>query len=935
MRSLIFLARLAVIIVCTVPPKQFAQDYYTRTASSPEQRQRKQPVIEYPGLTGSADIHVYPSPNNQSESSIAINWCNPINLLIGANVVGPSYAQGYYYSEDGGYSWDGEDELPDIGFYTSDPAVAFDGNNVGNPNGYSNGYFNYLEFVGLTYQLKVKKSTDGGATWSASVQIPSAGDADKNHMTSDPTGGLYANNLYVGYTDFAFFPGSPIKVSRSTNGGTSFTTPVNISLGTTSLFSQGANLAVGPTGDVYSVWAIYDDWDGGQTDEEAIGFAKSTNGGATWQSPVRILEIQGIRSWWTHKNSEGNPIRVNGFPVMAVDRSGGLFHGHIYVVWANKGAGSDLADIHMSKSTNGGTTWSAPIRVNNDNTTYDQWMPWITVSPLGRITVTFYDSRSDISPPVNQLTETWIAQSTNGGQTFENLRVGDVAFMPVAIPNTASGYMGDYLGVTSKAGAAYSCWADNRTGPYQLFVDIHDSYSADLLNVASWNRSPFALATAHGSGPKVIYAANKWHRVIHVNEQIAYSTSTDDGVSWTGHTLINGSAVGWLSNPSLHYSGNRLHVVFKTDNQVYYVRGVIGEGWEQPRLLATVSGTMSGITTAVDGSGICHVLYTSAASSPSGNTYVTYGTFNTGVSNPVLGAITNLASSYGALESPAIAVETNGTPHAVWTSNGEVLYRFKVGASWSAATNLSVTTTSSASPRISVAGGSVHSVWQEHLPGNREISYRSKPLGGIWGVVQNLSNNPTPSVEPGIAGLVNGEPLVVWADSTGTNYDVKYKLPVSGISGAFGATPSQSHYPVFGARAIANGSRVVLLCTDGSTSLYQIMSDKRDFTIVPKVSQGGESREAQNAESAVLALHNYPNPFNPTTVLRYVLLKDGRVSLKVFDIIGQEIAIVLEGFQRAGSYESVFDGGHLPSGIYLYRLQHNGKTVVGRMILSK
>jgi hypothetical protein len=709
---------------------------------------------------------------------------------------------------------------------------------------------------------------------------------------------------------------------------------VNISLGETSLFSQGANLAVGPTGDVYAVWAIYDDWDGGQTDEEAIGFAKSTNGGATWQAPSRILEIQGIRAWWTHKNSNGGPVRVNGFPVMAVDRSGGPHHGHIYVVWANKGSGSDLADILLSKSTNGGLTWSTPVRVNNDNTTYDQWMPWITVSPLGRITVTFFDSRSDNSPPVNQLTEVWIAQSTNGGQTFENLRVSDVAFMPMGIPNTANGYMGDYLGVTSKAGTAYSCWADNRTGIYQVYVDIHDTYAADLLNAASWNRSPFALATAHGSGSKVIYAANKWHRVIQVNEHIAYSSSTDDGVTWTGHTLINGTVVGWLSNPSLHYSGSKLHVVFKTDNQIYYVRGTIGETWEQPRLLTTTAGTITGISSAIDGIGICHVVYTTALSNPSGNTTVTYGTFNTAVVNPVLGAFVNLANTYGNLESPAIAVETIGVPHVVWTSNGEVLYRFRSGVVWSTATNLSATATPSASSRIAISGGSVHVVWQEHLAGNREIYYRRKSLGGAWITTQNLSNNGTPSVEPTIADLLNGEPLVVWADSAGSNYDVRYKMPVSGVSGTFGSTTTQSHHPVFGTRTLTTGPRVVLLCTDGSSSLYQIMSDRRDFPNAPKVSAGSDDGTPE-AQSDVLVLRNYPNPFNPSTMIQYVLPEGGYVSLKVFDIIGREVATVEEGFHQAGKHEVVFDGEELPSGIYLYRLQHKAKTLVGRMILSR
>jgi hypothetical protein len=939
MRVLFSLARLLVVLTAFVPPVVRSQNYYTRIVGNPDEGDQKPPIIENVGLSSSTDIHVFPSPNHQSETSIAVNWCNSVNMLIGANVVGGfSYTQGYYYSESCGLLWDGNDAIPPGDVFTSDPAIAYDANNIGNPNGYSNAFFNYLSWNGISFQVKVQKSTNGGSTWSAGVQIPSVGDPDKNHMIADPTGSSYSNNLYVAYTDFTFFPGSPIKASRSTNGGASFTTPLNISMGVTSHFSQGVNLSVGPAGEVYAVWAVYDDWndnDPNTWDEEAIGFAKSTNGGLTWETPSRIREIEGIRGWWTHKNPTGEPIRVNSFPSMAIDRSGGPFHGHMYLVWANKGTGVDKADIHLSKSTNGGATWSVPARVNNDNTTYDQWMPWISVSPLGRITVAFLDSRNDNTHPVNQATETWIAQSTDGGNSFENLRVSDVSFIPSPIPNTATGYMGDYIGVTTKPGSAYTCWTDNRSGPFQIYLDIHESYLADLENVATWNRSPFALATANGSGPKLVYAGGKWHRVFQVNEHIAYSSSTNDGITWTGHDLINGSATGWLSNPSLHYSGNKLHVVFRTDNsQVYYVRGTTGAVWEEPRVLVTAGGAVTGISSSVDANGICHVVYTTAGSGPSGNSYVVYGTFNTSDPNPVLGGIVNLASSYGALTSPGITVDANNLPHAVWTGAGDVFYRFKSGSTWSSSSNISNTTTTSSLPTISYGNNSIHAAWQENLTGNREIYYKSKIVGGTWGTVQNLSNNSTPSVEPSLIGSVGGEPLVVWADSIGSNYDTRYKQPVSGASGSFTATSLQSHHPVFGARAITNGARVVLMCTDGSSSLYQIVTDKRDFTSSSKA-VADEKGTTNESQGRVILYQNYPNPFNPATVLTFELPREGQVELKVFDLIGRELSTLVDGVLGEGRHSVELDASSFSSGIYLYRLQHPEGVLVRRMIVVK
>jgi hypothetical protein len=916
------------------------QEYYTRTAHLPDHPGRTTPVIDYPGTSSSIDISVYPSPADQSEVSIAVNWCNPVNLLVGANTVGGfGYGQGYYYSENSGVTWQGGDVLPGLGYYTSDPAVAYDGNNAGNPNGYSNGYYNYLEYQGFGYTLQVRKTTNGGEAWMGAVPIPIPGDPDKNHMTVDATGGNYANNVYVAYTDFLSFPGSPIKFSRSVNGGTSFSVPINISQSATSYFSQGVNLAVGPNGEVYAAWAIYDDWndfDPGTWGEEAIGFAKSTNGGLTFEGATRIREIDGIRGWWYHKNPEGDPVRVNSFPSMAVDRSGGPHHGTIYLVWANEGSGIDNADVLLIRSTNGGASWSAPVRVNDDFTVNDQWMPWVTVSPLGRVTVVFYDSRTDTTPPVNQATETWIAESIDGGYYFTNMRVSDISFIPQPVPNTATGYMGDYIGVVSTAGSTFSAWADNRTGIFQVYVDIHDTYLSDLLNVASWNRSTVPYATAYGSGSKVVYAGNRWHRLIHVNEHIAYAQSTDDGVSWFGHAFVNGAQTGWLSNPTLCTWGNRLHAMFKTDNNnLYYLRGSTAGQWEAPRLMASVPGTITGIASTVDGSGICHTVYTYTASGPSGNNYLCYRTFNTSEQNPVPGPAIILAATYGQLSNPGITTESGtNTPHVVWASGGDVHYRCRVGSLWSAPTNLSASPVGSSLSGILAAGGSIHAVWQEGVGAGAEVYYRMKNAG-TWGPVQNLSNNPVPSLEPCLTALANGSVLVAWSDSSSGNPDIRYALPGTGGSGSFASTALQSHYPVLGVRRTSAGSRVLLLFTDGTTSLYQVGADRKDFNAASKIDEGElVQREDPDSLEPVLG-GNSPNPFNPATTIRFTLPDGAHVTGKVYDVTGREVAVLVDEFRNGGAHELLFDGSGLSSGIYFFRLSYRGTVQTAKMMLLK
>ncbi|HEX9007219.1 MAG TPA: T9SS type A sorting domain-containing protein, partial [Bacteroidota bacterium] len=80
---------------------------------------------------------------------------------------------------------------------------------------------------------------------------------------------------------------------------------------------------------------------------------------------------------------------------------------------------------------------------------------------------------------------------------------------------------------------------------------------------------------------------------------------------------------------------------------------------------------------------------------------------------------------------------------------------------------------------------------------------------------------------------------------------------------------------------------------------------------------------------------NYPNPFNPATVVRYSLPRAGTVQLEVFNTLGQRVAVLAAGPESAGAHEARFDGTHLASGMYIYRLSAGPLTAVRRMLLVK
>jgi len=401
--------------------------------------------------------------NTQSETSVFVDPTDNSKVLNSNNstswtgsTVGTLYGTSYLESTDFGLTWGGSVQGAG-GSNSGDPAAII------NLSGRQ-----YIGFIHSNSGQGVSYSTNGGVTWTSVLAgAPTGGTIlDKNHLWVDnsPTS-PYVGNVYDAWTDFN--NGSDIYFVRSTDDGLSYSSTTNLSSAVAgSSHDQGVNIQTGPNGEVYVAWVAYDGW---PSDETAIGFAKSTNGGASFPPATRIItNIKGIRSSETSKNQ-----RVNSFPSMAVDISGGPNDGNIYIVWTNIGvpgtnSGTNRS-IYMAKSTDGGTTWETPVRVNQGNFQdgKEAYFPWITCDPeSGVLSVIFYDDRDVASTQV----EAWVANSVDAGATWEDFRVSDVAFTPQPISGLAGGYMGDYLGISARGGMVYPVWADNRNGYVQTFV---------------------------------------------------------------------------------------------------------------------------------------------------------------------------------------------------------------------------------------------------------------------------------------------------------------------------------------------------------------------------------------------------------------------------------------------------------------------------------
>ena len=105
--------------------------------------------------------------------------------------------------------------------------------------------------------------------------------------------------------------------------------------------------------------------------------------------------------------------------------------------------------------------------------------------------------------------------------------------------------------------------------------------------------------------------------------------------------------------------------------------------------------------------------------------------------------------------------------------------------------------------------------------------------------------------------------------------------------------------------------------------------------LMPRVGSAQSSTTPAQKSPVAKLEQNYPNPFNPSTRIGFSITKDGPVSLRVYDILGREVAALVNENRKAGQYTEQFEGSRLASGVYMYVLKSSEGQLVGRMMLLK
>jgi hypothetical protein len=382
-----------------------------------------------------------------SESTIAVDYSNPLIVVAASNNISSSGHQKQFFSKDGGKSWRAT-ELPLAAgsAFQSDPSVAFstDGTVWSSTIG--------INTTGSSLQIQVFKSTDHGTTWSFVSTVSTGNNNDKEMMAID-------NNLSSPFKDRLYViwdvPGKGMRFAMSPDKGATWTPPKVLSQDS----AIGGHLAIGSKGDLYVAWP--------DTTTRELRIIASTDGGDTFL-PTHVIATTNA----SFEISIPPMCRRNALVYLSlgVDKSQSPRHGAIYASWTDlDGApepGCDTspgkAAVFVSRSDDGGVTWSNRVRVGPNSSGVDNFNQWLDVDPdSGSVYVAYYDTRGDSA---RHSTDLYLAKTTDGGSTWSENKITSLTTDETLADADQGNQYGDYNGLVAYKNVVHITWTDRRNG---------------------------------------------------------------------------------------------------------------------------------------------------------------------------------------------------------------------------------------------------------------------------------------------------------------------------------------------------------------------------------------------------------------------------------------------------------------------------------------
>jgi subtilisin-like proprotein convertase family protein len=425
-----------------------------------------------------------PAPNEfDGEIQIAVNHRNTNQMVAAANTWGSAAAcnnqstLSIFYSSNGGTSWSytcaPSNNVMALGtcsatVFGSDPALYWNDNNEV--------FLNYMllcsSSTATQYAMVVARSADGGATWTKQGVVKNAWATgtleDKNFYNIDNT----STSPFYGRHYTCWDRANNEKFAYSTNNGVTWT-EVDLPAAGVGGTDLGCEIAVQKNGTVH---VVFESLTCASTcTDERMWYTKSTDGGVTWSSTVQVHDHNLAGFSGTNKPPVEDQRGIAPFGAVDVDNSGGACDGTLYATFGDyTSGGATETDIWVTKSTNGGTTWSAPVKVNDDGLTgRTQFHPFLQVDQSnGNVVVAWHDARNDVN---NRKVDYYVARSTNCGVSFEaNVKASQnsaefnnsgISYTDENTTDNANrnpNQYGEYFGLDVKSGKAYMAWLDSR-----------------------------------------------------------------------------------------------------------------------------------------------------------------------------------------------------------------------------------------------------------------------------------------------------------------------------------------------------------------------------------------------------------------------------------------------------------------------------------------
>ena len=413
----------------------------------------------------------------QTESDVRFNYGNPSQIAGASNNAGGSSLT-VFWSSDSGATWS-QTNLPTVtgsgDAFQSDPTM--DWTSDGTAWSIAVG----VNAAVTNLQIRAFKSTDGGASWTFDATISGAQTAtDKpnlwvDHSASSP----HRDNIYALWWD-----SGPTYVARRTGPSGSWQAPQQVSGTETSGGSDGGDIKTNTFGDVFAFWP--------SEGTQELYVAKSTNGGVNFGTPVKIAATFGsFKNWPPAQDSRGCLLYITAAAYRTATRD------EVYACWADLDGGSgcnspsdepgsDVTSackirIWFARSTDGGATWGAPVKINDQTSKNDQFFPRLALDETtGDLMVVYYDTVND---PGRLQTDVWMQTSSDGGVTWRPAVQVTSAESNETTAGANPNQYGDYIGLTGYAGAYFACWTDSRNGVEEIWGAplIQPSISFELV----------------------------------------------------------------------------------------------------------------------------------------------------------------------------------------------------------------------------------------------------------------------------------------------------------------------------------------------------------------------------------------------------------------------------------------------------------------------